>query len=648
MSVTSRLGAILRRKIDHDKSHGLTGSLFTPASDWVPCREFPDLSGEKTIGLDTETFDPYLRERGPGFLRGDAKVVGISIATLDRAWYFPFDHLGGGNLERRNIVRWAGDLLSRDDRFIVGANLQYEIEGLRSLGIQARGRFVDVQVAEALIDEEQETYQLEALCMKYLGAGKDESLLREAAAAYGVDPKKSLWKLHSKYVGPYAEWDAQAPLFIFQQQVKELEKQGLNGIFQLESELLPLLALMRQQGVPVDLDAAAQLSEQLKVQEDSLRLKFRADHNRDLDEWSGPMIAMLCDEHRILYPRTAIGNPSFTADYLDDADHPLLEAIAEIRKVNKFRNTFVNDWVLKWQINGRIHPSWRQVARDEGGVRYGRMAAANPNPQQVPASKFRKTGKPSPVGQAIRGLFTSDTGLWWKGDYKQQEPRLLVHFAALSGMTGAATMRMAYQQNPELDCYQFMVDAAHLDRRPAKDVYLARSYGMGAKKLANKWNKTKEEAQQIMDQFDLALPFVKELSERCSSLAQSRGYIKTLLGRRCHFGFWEPREYGRMEFGDKPLPHDLALQKWGSNIRRANTHKALNRLIQGSAADMTKASMVRIWKEERVIPYFQMHDELDCPVFDEAQGSRIKKIGETSVETTIPILVDVSLGRTWK
>jgi DNA polymerase I-like protein with 3'-5' exonuclease and polymerase domains len=638
------------RKHKNDTSDNVQGALFSPTSSWVPADNFPCLTGERIIGLDIETKDPNLHTRGPGFIRGDAKVVGFSVSTSDRAWYFPFDHASGGNLPKEKCVAFARELLGDANRYVCGANLQYEFEGMeKGLGIPIKCRAIDVQIAEALIDEEADTYQLDALSKKYLGRGKDETLLREAASAYGVDPKSGLWKLHSKYVGPYAEFDAMGPLHIFREQQKILCAEGTEAVFQLEMELLPLLWEMRKQGIPMDMEAADRLSDLLKTQEDVLRLRLKHEFQTDCNEMSGPEIAVVCERLRILYPRTGLGSPSFTADYLDEADHPFLILINDLRECSGMRNKFVDGWIHKNQVNQRIHPQWRQCASDEGGTRTGRMAASNPNPQQVPAGKYRKTGKENPIGKAIRTCFISDTGNWGKLDYSQQEPKVLVHFANLCNMTGARLAAMAYAKDKNLDFYTFMQEAAGIDRRPAKDMYLGRCYGMGADKMARKLNRTKEEAKQILAVFDERVPFVKEMAEACTKAANERGYIKTLLGRRRHFEFWEPAEYGVMQFGvDKPLRRAAAEVKWGKRIKRSGTHKALNALIQGSSADMTKAALLKIWKEGNVVPYMQVHDEIDFAAVDEDHARQCQVLAETCVNMTVSIRADLSYGKNWK
>lgn len=643
----------MRRRINLQKSDALQDTLFQPISAWSPAKSFPDLLGVRVVGFDLETRDPNLSSRGPGFIRGDAEPVGVSVAADSAAWYFPFKHLGGGNLSREACVQFTRDLLSDADRCIVGANLQYDLEAVEiGLGIKNRCSVIDVQIAEALIDEEAETYQLDALSKKYLGRGKDEALLREAAEAYGVDPKGGLWKLHSKYVGPYAEFDALAALLVYQEQQKVLSAEGTAPVFALEMELLPLLWEMRKQGIPIDMGAADKLSEFLKREEDALRLRLRREFQTDCNEMSAPEIAAVCDRLRILYPRTALGAPSFTADYLDEADHPFLILINDLRECAGMRNKFVDGWIHKNHVRGRIHPQWRQCASDDGGTRTGRMAASNPNPQQIPAGKYRKTGKENTIGKAIRACFISDTGNWAKLDYSQQEPRVLVHFAALCNFTGAKIAKMAYQNDRNMDFYNYMMEAAGIDRRPAKDMYLGRCYGMGKDKMARKLNRSVEEATQILQVFDERVPFVKEIADSCNNTAQRRGSIKTLLGRRRHFNFWEPQDSFNMRkqgLDTLPVRADEAEKKWpGKRLQRANTHKALNSLIQGSSADMTKAALVKIWKETGVVPYMQVHDEIDIAAVDEEQAREFQKIAETCVEMCVPIRADLSYGRSWK
>ena len=178
-----------------------------------------------------------------------------------------------------------------------------------------------------MIDEDREDgYSLDAISRHYLGYGKDEGLLREAANIYGIDPKSELWKLPAHYVGQYAEIDAANLIPIFNAQQKFIDAENLKLVDDLESRLIPLVHLMRQRGVPVDIDKAERLSARWKADEDELRAKFYKEYGYHPDEWSGNKIARTCDRLDIDYPRTDKGNPSFTKTFLEHAEHQLLSS----------------------------------------------------------------------------------------------------------------------------------------------------------------------------------------------------------------------------------------------------------------------------------------------------------------------------------
>lgn len=558
-------------------------------------------------------------------------------------------------MDRELVVGRAKELLSRPDLTVVGANLQYELEGLDSLGISIAGRLLDVQVAEALIDEEQASgYSLEAISLRHLGTPKNETLLRDACDAYGLkEPKSSLWKLPAKYVGPYAEYDANCVLRILKHQLEKISAEHLEEIFTLESKILPLLWQMRKRGVPVNLDAAQILSKDLERKEAEIEMELMKSMGFLVDVWKTKHLQQIFARKHIQFPTTELGNPSFTGEFLQGFSDPDIQRVHQIRTLSKMRRDFVDGWVLKHAVKGRIHPQWKQLASDDGGTRTGRMACANPNAQQVPAGKFRTTGKVNDIGRAIRALFVSDTGHWAKFDYKQQEPRILTHFANLCGFTGAPLAAMAYQSNKEMDFYQYIVESAGIDRRVAKDMYLGLCYGMGIKKLCAKLGKSVDDGKKIIDDFNLRVPFVKEIAESCERSAATRGYVKTLCGRRRHFNRWEPidgykrrTDNGEVVF---PLPLREAEERWPNvKLVRADTRKALNALIQGSAADMVKVSLLKVHEECEVLPYLAVHDELDYGVSGEAEAGDILRRLESSVNMTVPIYADMKIGRHWE
>lgn len=622
--------------------------LWEPESDWKKPTSFPQWN-KKLLGFDIETYDPDLLSKGPGFIRGDARVVGYSLSDGDSSYYFPFAHAYGENMSRHDCLSYLEKVVADPDITLVGANTMYEREGLWSLGIEPQCEFFDVQIAEPLINENiRNGTALEKLGLKYLGVGKKEEELAEAARIFGVDPKSGLWQLNPVYVGKYAEWDAWAPVHIWKKQMAEIDRQGLRGVLELELAVQPILWKMRLQGIPVDVDLARTTSAKLMGQKQAILNTLKNDYGKGLptlDIWSGQVIEIYCVNHKIDFPRTPKGNASFAKEFLEGSSHPFFKRIREARELDRLASTFIDGWILNNHIDGYVHPQWKQLASDDGGTKTGRMAASNPNPQQVP--------KRSAHSKIIRTLFKTPEGLdWAKLDYSQQEPRILLHFAYLMGFEGAAEARQQYVDNPGTDFYNYMMEMASIERTPAKDLYLGRCYGMGAPKLAGKLRTTIEGAQAILNNFDRKLPFIKALSEKCESLAQQRGFIKTLCGRKRHFDQWEPANY-KTAFERKldvfPVDsREAAVAKWpGLSIRRADTRLALNSLIQGSAADMTKAAMVRVFRETGKVPYMQVHDELNYPVSNRKEAEEIKYHMENCVDLQVPIKADLDYGKAW-
>jgi DNA polymerase I-like protein with 3'-5' exonuclease and polymerase domains len=165
---------------------------------------------------------------------------------------------------------------------------------------------------------------------------------------------------------------------------------------------------------------------------------------------------------------------------------------------------------------------------------------------------------------------------------------------------------------------------------------------MGKNKLQAELGINKELAEDLFKKYHSRVPFVKQLMNAVMQRAQSSGKIRTLLGRLCRFPLWEPNQFGI----HKALPHEQALAEHGPGIKRAYTYKALNKLIQGSAADMTKKAMINLHKEG-IIPHIQVHDELDISIKDNNHAHEIKTIMEHAVTLEVPNKVDYESGPNW-
>ncbi|MHA1558156.1 MAG: DNA polymerase [Candidatus Heimdallarchaeota archaeon] len=450
-----------------------------------------------------------------------------------------------------------------------------------------------------------------------------------------------MYKLPAMYVGSYAEKDAELTLRLFKILSVEIQKQNLSEIFDLETQLFPCLIDMKFKGVRVNVEGAQKLKQDMLKEEEALLLEVKKQTGVDTQIWAARSIAKVFDKLDLDYERTQKTQaPSFTKNFLSEHKHPLVQKIAKAREINKAHTTFI-DTILKHEHRGRIHADINPIRSDQGGTVTGRFSYSNPNLQQIPARN-------KDLGPKIRSLFLPEENhTWGCFDYSQQEPRLVVHYAATTDpimYDQSVTNIVNKFKSDSVDFHQTVADMAGISRSNAKTINLGLFYGMGKAKLqAELGLSTKEEAENLFNQYHENVPFVRELMNRTSSHAQFSGSIGTLLGRRCRFNKWEPSTFGM----HTPMSLEEAERTYGrGRIKRAFTYKALNKLIQGSAADMTKKAMLDLYKEG-IIPHIQIHDELDISIESEAQAKKIIEIMENAVKLAVPNKVDYEYGNTW-
>lgn len=626
----------------------------------------PTWAGNKRIAVDVETRDDHLRELGIGVRRG-AYVVGYSF-TIDGgpSFYLPTRHAGGDNLDEAQVLRYLRAQAKDFSGDVVGANLSYDLDYLWQNDIQfAKGvRFRDIQIADPLIYELHMSYSMKNIASRWGIGAKDESLLNEAAAAYNVDPKQGLWKLPARFVGPYAQMDTALPLDVLRAQERELERQNLGDIWELESRVLPVLVKLRRRGVRIDMEKLAQI-ETWSIGEESKALalvKSETGHHIEVGDVNrAESFAPALQAIGVRIPKTSTGKDSVDKVLLNGVNHPVAKALLYARKVNKLRTTFAAS-IRRYAINDRIHCTFNQIARetesgDQQGARFGRLSAVDPNLQQQPArDEFAKMW---------RSIYIPEDGaIWGCNDYSQQEPRWTTHFAAISPLDAqevAQEAAKAYRDDPNLDNHDFMAKLTGLPRKAAKNIYLGLCYGEGGAKLCQdlglptRWafksnremrffdhmqqaisyrsetsqsgrlfETAGEEGQNILDKFDQRAPFIRQLAKLAQWKASTQGFIRTVGGRVIHF----PTD-------------DRGNFDWA--------HKALNRLIQGSSADQTKTAMVLI--DEQMPDTFlqlQVHDEMDGSFSSVAEAKAVADImSKAIVSSEVPFKVDVEVGPSW-
>jgi len=621
-------------------------AMFTPKSEWVPPHELPDIFDAKTIAIDVETKDPNLKTKGPGWPTGDGEVVGYAVAVDGWKGYIPIRHGGGGNIDERIVNNWMKKVCESPAEKIMH-NAQYDAGWLRRMGFTVNGRIIDTMVIASLLDENRFSYSLNALAFDYLSKTKSEKNLTEAARDFGVDPKAELWKLPSMHVGPYAEVDAELTLELWNFFKPLITKEDLWSVVNLELDVLPVLIDMTWKGVRVDQNRVERTRDFLLKEEKAVLAKIKHMTGMNVEVWAAQSLAKAFDTVGINYPKTEKGAPSFTKSFLSDHPHELPKMILRTRGLNKTHGTFINTIMKHTAVDGRIHSHINQIRSDDGGTVSGRISMNNPNLQQIPA-------RDPELGPMIRSLFLPEKNEQWASiDFSQQEPRILVHYAHAYGksqghdMKGVQEFVDGYQNDPDMDFHTMVADMANIPRKQAKTINLGMMYGMGVNKLSDQLDIPVDEAKKLVNQYHERVPFVKMLMHGVMNKLNSRqssGSIRSILGRKCRFDLWEPDTFAM----NKALPLKDALNEHGptTRLKRAYTYKALNRLIQASAADMTKQAMVDIHRLG-ITPLIQIHDEVAVSVSNDDQIDSIVHAMENAVKLGVPSKVDVEIGPSW-
>jgi Mesyanzhinovviridae DNA polymerase len=640
----------------------------TPETGWRPPQYFPNLSDAAMIGFDLERKEDDW-DHGPGWTRGKASTVGFSVSAIDRlgnvgAWYFPIRHMVESefNLDANHCFGWLRNTLQHTPTIPkVGANLLYDVGSLTDDGIYVSGELHDVQFAEPLLQSDG-LVNLDHLGVKYTDTGKDTNELYEwCALAYGGKPngeqRMNIWRASPRLAGPYGERDALLPIRVLQKQWPILESQGLLDIYRMECDLIRLLVRMRQAGVSVDVARAHKLYDDIAVDVARLYEQLYRDTGVRIESAnSGRDIARVFDAVGIQYPLTDEGNPSFRKDWMTNLDHPVATLINNIREHEKIRSTFVRNYIIEGQVNGKLHCQFHPLRNDDGGAKTGRFSSSDPNLQNIPVR--------TALGKAVRRCFVYDPGhiAWEKNDYSQIEYRDLAHFAVDNGDGSAERLRQKYRDDPKTDYHKLTQENVKartgrlIERRPIKNMNFGLVYGMQEAKLIRQNGFKPEEGRDIFKSYHEGNPYVKPTMKAAADEMQIYGYITTILNRRIHFSLWEPmdRVYGQPR---KPgLPYEMAIRQYGSRIKRADEHKAINYRLQGSAAEQIKAGMRACYNagifDVTGVPRLQVHDELDFSVADDSPQTQeafreMRHVLENAIPIRVPVRVDHDRAPNW-
>lgn len=583
--------------------------------------KYHDFSKSKVISFDCETYDPDLTTKGPGIKRG-GYILGYSLADESGfAEYYNLGHDGITIDERNKNIKYLREIMSLDIPKL-GQNILYDCDWFQNfLRVKVNGKWWDTLVAEALLNENQGKYNLDFMSEKYLQLGKVKAKPEAICEIEGWkgDFRKHLWRMSYTDVRDYAIGDVVLPIKIFELQWKLMSQQDLLSLFHLEMGLFPMLIHMRDTGVLIDIKALRQAEERftdvLFDYENELNniAGFEVNYRASAD------IAKACDKFGLDYPLTEkTKKPSFTKQWLENnADtHPIFKYVTECRKIYNIVSKFLESQIRQSMVEGKIYTQFHPDKAEDYGTVTGRFSSSNPNLQNIPANDPE-------VGKAVRKLFLPFEGQkWGRIDYSQIEVRLMAHYAVGNR---SDEICQAFNTNANIDYHQWCADqVGNITRKRAKTINFGLFYGMGIDLLCYKLNLEKDEGEAFLDMYFSRLPFIKKTIWAAKNRAESRGYVKTILGRR-------------RRFPDRKF-----------------TYKALNAIIQGSAADIMKKSMVDSWNSgvyDVLIPLITVHDEIDVSIPDSQIGmdafKELNEIMKKTIKLKVPLGTEKEIGKSW-
>ena len=641
-----------------------------------------DLTGIDTVAIDIETYDPNLKTKGSGAVRNDGFVCGIAVATENDLAYFPLRHSDTDIAYDRIDKIWKvlnEKIFQNENITKVFHNAMYDVCWIRAVtGMMMRGRIVDTMIAASVIDENRFKYSLDALSKDYLNEEKYKYDLQQKTLEWSggtvKDPMTNMHKLPASIVKEYAKQDVNLTYKLwklFNKKIDEVlytkddgEQKTCRQIFELETKLFLCLVDMKFKGVKIDRSKAILFGRHLKKRRDQIINAIEKITTIRVDIWAAASIKKLLDHLHIkdykVTPKSKM--PQLPKDYLRTHNNKCLRMIAKAREYDKAVNTFI-DGLLEYVHDGRIHADINQIRSDTGGTVTGRFSMSNPNLQQIPAKGY--------IGSKMRELFIPEEGCKWGSfDYSQQEPRIVVHYAIKLGLPGTESLQEEFDKD-DADFHQIVADMANISRKQAKTINLGLFYGMGKIKLQRELGLDQRQAKELFNEYHGRVPFVRQLSQELIAFAKENKLLFTLHDRFCRFDRWETtnKEWNpeTNRFNEVPLyTREQAeeafkaemLDKYKENKIDANymdyferyytpafTYKALNRLIQGSAADMTKKAMVDL-HEKGIIPHIQIHDEL-CFSITDHEPELIKSIMEQTIPLEVKNKVDFESGPNW-
>lgn len=619
--------------------------------------KYPNLSLIKQVAIDLETKDLNLKELGPGVRRQKAGIeqggiLCVGFATIDQSWCFPWDENTKKFLQDNKHLDWItangsyeGDFLQYEDCLTNG--LIYDILIRESVILGGNYKISLDTLSRQYLNESKQINELQDICENF---EKKEKQLKKNVKGYQItynwsgDARKhlyKLWEMGEKYrniIMRYCADDCRQTIAIFDKQIERIKKDGLFDVSMLETRLTKPLLIMRKNGVRANAPGIEKTIDKVEkiIQEKKAENKkitgFEVNVNSPID------MEKAFNKLGLVFQQTNKNNPSFSKDNIKWIKHPFVENALIIKKYRKLNSTYLKG-LSRFIVNGRLHCNFIQVKNFGYGTETGRLSAINPALQTIPK---RGEGK-----KLIRSLFVPETNcVWERQDQNQEEFRIFAHYAIGEG---GSNLRYEYNNNPDMDMHQYVMDITGLNRDYAKIANFLTMYGGGVHKFCTAIGKPMPypwpnppmemsypeiiehieimkrdfEGARIYYAYHSKMPVMKQTLKKAREVCLNRGYAKTIMGRRRYLGAYFSKD-------------------------------ALNTTVQGTGGDIMKMWIVACY-ESGLFDYLKfhltVHDEIDFSKPDsqlaENAAQECKRLGESVIKLRVPLLVEREQGDSW-
>ena len=573
------------------------------------------LSAADVISLDTETTSTNAIE---------AQLVGLSFAIEEKkAYYVPVPEQAD---EAQNIVNRFKPIYENPNTLKVGQNIKYDLEVLRSYGVALQGPLFDTMVAHYLLQPELR-HNMDFMAEVYLNY---ETVHIDALIGPKGKAQKNMRELAPSEVYNYACEDADITLQLKNVLQPKLVEAGVERLFnEVEMPLIPVLAEMECNGVRIDTAALKETSQVFTERMLQLEQEIYQAAGKTFNVASPKQVGdILFGEMKIIDKpkKTKTGQYVTSEEVLQTlrSKHPIVAHILDYRALKKLLGTYVD--ALPKLINprtGHIHTSFNQAV-----TATGRLSSSDPNLQNIPVR--------GEDGKEIRKCFIPEEGCeFFSADYSQIELRVMAHLSQDANMLDAFREGYDIHAATAAKIYNKPVSEVTRDERTkAKRANFGIIYGITVFGLADRLNIERAEAKQLIDGYFKMFPQVQQYMEQAKETARANGYVETFFHRRRY------------------LPD---INSGNATVRAIAERNAINAPIQGSAADIIKVAMVRIFQRFqreniRSKMILQVHDELNFSVVP-TEKEQVERIVMEEMQAAypldVPLVADSGWGNNW-